>query len=289
MMLVGRGAPYQPQEGLRLIEAATARNDPAALQLSAVLSALGVGRPQNWTHAVGLVARAAELGDARAQGQIAILGDPARFEIGQWFGAAQATHRCEAPRILTISNFLPRRACDWIVARTRPKLEAARVKNPEQGGSTVERNRSNTGAGFSVLESDLILELANARVAAVGKLARGQQEPTNVLHYDPGQEFQPHFDFIDPAEAHFAEEVARTGQRVLTALIYLNDDFDGGETDFPRLNWRFKGQAGDAIVFWNTAANGALEPNSLHAGLPPTRGEKWIYSKWVRDRALPLV
>ena len=96
-------------------------------------------------------------------------------------------------------------------------------------------------------------------------------------------------DFIDPAEPHFTELVRQQGQRLVTALIYLNDGFEGGETDFPRLNWRFKGAAGDALIFWNVTASGALEKASLHAGLPPTRGEKWIYSKWVRDRAWPLI
>lgn len=289
MMLVGRGAPYAPDEGLRLIEAAAASNDPTALQLLAVLTVLGVGRKSNWSEAARLVARAAELGDERAHGQMALLGEPDGFDIVNWFEPSQATLCCETPRVMTITNFLPKAACDWIVARTRPRLEAARVHNPEAGGATVEYNRSNTGAGFSVLESDLILELANARVAATLQLPRVQQEPTNVLHYDPGQQFQAHFDYIDPAVPHFTEQVRQQGQRVATALIYLNDDFDGGETEFPRLNWRFKGAKGDALMFWNVAANGGLEEASLHAGLPPTRGEKWIYSKWVRDRPWPLV
>lgn len=289
MMLVGRGAPYEPKEGLRLVEAAAERNDTRALQLLAVLSALGAGRPYGWKEAVRLVARAAELGDAQAQGQMRLLGDPATFDIAQWFGPAEAQQVCGAPKILAITNFLPKAACDWIIARTRPRLAVARVNNPVTGGASIESNRSNTGAGFSVLDSDLILELANARVAATIQIARQQQEPTNVLHYDPGQQFEPHFDFIDPAEPHFTEQVRQQGQRVVTALIYLNDDFEGGETDFPRLNWRFKGKAGDALIFWNVAENGGLEQNALHAGLSPTSGEKWIYSKWVRDRPWPLV
>jgi len=289
LLLVGRGVPYQPQEGLRLIESAVAQNDPAALKLSAVLTALGVGRRSNWVDAVRLLQRAAEAGDADAQAQLVVLGNPSRFDASEWFEEVEGAQRFTTPRIFTVTNFLPKAACAWIIERSRSRLEVARVKNPEQGGATIEFNRSNTGTGYSVLDSDLVLELANARVAAATRLGRTQQEATNVLHYDPGQEFQPHFDFIDPNEPRFAHEVHVAGQRVLTALIYLNDDFEGGETEFPRLDWRFKGATGDALVFWNVAPNGALEQNSLHAGLPPTRGEKWIYSKWVRDRPLPLI
>ena len=289
LLLVGRGVPYQPQEGMRLIESAAAQNDPTALQLLAVLAALGVGRRQSWVDAVRLVERAAETGDAQAQAQLVVLGDPSRFDVEEWFGPVDGSQRFETPRVYTVTNFLPKAACAWIIDRSRSRLEAARVMNPEKGGATIEFNRSNTGTGFSVLDSDLVLELANARVAAASGLGRSQQEATNVLHYDPGQEFQPHFDFIDPAEPRLAHEVQQAGQRVLTALIYLNDDFEGGETDFPRLDWRFKGATGDALLFWNTSPTGALEQNSLHAGLPPTSGEKWIYSKWVRDRPLPLI
>jgi prolyl 4-hydroxylase len=72
-------------------------------------------------------------------------------------------------------------------------------------------------------------------------------------------------------------------------LIYLNDDYVGGETVFPRLGWAFKGQTGDALVFWNMSAAGEREMNSIHAGAPVTRGEKWLFSQWVRERPHPLL
>jgi prolyl 4-hydroxylase len=72
---------------------------------------------------------------------------------------------------------------------------------------------------------------------------------------------------------------------VATFLAYLNDGYVGGETDFPRAGLRFKGAAGDALMFANVDLQGRPEPLSLHAGLPPGSGEKWVLSQWIRDRA----
>jgi len=76
----------------------------------------------------------------------------------------------------------------------------------------------------------------------------------------------------------------RGGQRVATFLVYLNDGYEGGETSFPRLDYRFKGATGDALVFANVEPNGAPDPRTMHAGTPTTRGEKWLLSQWIRDR-----
>ena len=78
--------------------------------------------------------------------------------------------------------------------------------------------------------------------------------------------------------------MAEDGQRVLTALVYLNDDYEGGETDFPVLGAHWKGRKGEALLFWNVAPDGALDERTLHAGLPVTRGEKWMLSQWIRGR-----
>jgi hypothetical protein len=194
----------------------------------------------------------------------------------------------EAPRILTLERFLSPKACRWIVEAARPRLEAARVKNAERGGANTDVMRTNTGMGFSVLDSDLVLQLAHARIAAAIGVPVAHQEPTNILHYQPGQEYKPHFDFIDPGVAHFAQELQRVGQRTVTFLIYLNDDYEGGATAFPRLDWSFKGKTGDALAFWNVT-DGRPDPRTLHAGTPTADGVKWLFSKWVRNRPLPLV
>ena len=108
-------------------------------------------------------------------------------------------------------------------------------------------------------------------------------EIPSVLYYSVGQEFLPHFDIIiNPDSPDYDQKLAKGGERVLTLLLYLNDDYEGGETEFPVLGERWKGRKGEALFFWNVTPDGALDERTLHAGLPVTRGEKWILSQWIQ-------
>lgn len=282
-LIVGRAAPYDPKEGAGLVLAAARQGLPEALALMALLATLS----GDWPSATRLMKEAAARGHALARAQLALLEDPARFDAAAWQPPPAIRWLAESPRVGVLEGFLPQALCDWVVARARPKLEAARVKDPLRGGRVAEY-RSNSGAGFSLLDSDLVLQRVNARVAEAAGLPLGNQEPANVLHYQPGEEYLPHHDFITRSELNEAE-VRACGQRAVTVLVYLNDDYEAGETDFPELGLRFKARAGDALLFHNLTPEGEPDPRTLHAGRPPTRGEKWLYSKWIRQRPYPLL
>ena len=146
---------------------------------------------------------------------------------------------------------------------------------------------SNSAALFDIVRTDLVLLAIRARICAASGFPPQQLEETNVLHYAVGQRFTRHFDFLEPGVAGFAEEIATKGQRVATFLIYLNSAFEGAETDFPLLERRFRPPAGGALFFSNVDATGAPDRKTLHAGLAPVSGEKWLLSQWIRA-AVPL-
>lgn len=283
-LLVGRAAPFDPNEGARWIRAAADQGMPQALALMSTLATLG----GDWPAAVNFVKEAARLGDERAREQVELIGDPKRFAASDWDRPHEPQWRFQSPAVGVIEGFIPPAFCQWIIQRARPRLQSARVKDAVAGGAREVDYRSNSGAGFGLLDTDLVLQMVNARVADAIRIPLLHQEPTNVLHYKVGEEYRHHCDFITPSERH-AEELRIAGQRVATVLIYLNDDFDGGETEFPELDWRFKGKPGDALVFWNLSPDGQPDRRTLHAGLPPTRGEKWLYSKWVRANPYPFI
>lgn len=281
-LVVGRAAPFNPEEGAKWVSAAAQQGMPEALTLMSVLASMTGA----WTEAITFTKDAAARGDARAQQQISLLGDPKQFDAELWDGSIEPRWIHQSPRVGVIERFIPTAFCNWLIARAQPKLQVARLKDSGQGPHA--NYRTNSGAGFSLLESDLILQMINTRVADAIGVPVQNQEPTNVLNYQRGEEYKPHFDFITASDAN-ALELSSTGQRVATVLIYLNDGYEGGETAFPTLNWSYKGKPGDALVFWNVGENGEPDRRTLHAGAPVTRGEKWLYSKWVRANPYPLI
>lgn len=284
-LLVGRGVPASPRDGARLIAMSAMQGNTDALQLSGVLAAAGIGGAQNWDAAFEFVRRAAEKGDARAKGQLLLIGD----QLTDQLSIPRATQHFDAPRVLTFERFISPSICNWIIERAKPSLHAARVIHAQEGGRKVHSVRTNTGMGFSLIDTDLVMQLTQARIAAAIGTPMAHQEPTNILHYEPGQEYKPHYDFVDPGVAHFQQELMTVGQRTVTFLIYLNDDYEGGATTFPRLDWSFRGKTGDALAFWNLTPEGNPDARTLHAGTPTTGGVKWLFSKWVRDRPTRLL
>ena len=72
---------------------------------------------------------------------------------------------------------------------------------------------------------------------------------------------------------------------MVTALAYLNEVKEGGQTGFPKLNIEVKPKKGDCLVFHNTLRDSTdIHPYSLHAGKPVISGEKWAVNLWFRER-----
>jgi len=288
-MILGHIPVASVDEPMRWINAACAQRYPLAMLFQATLAALGVARAQSYDDAIKFVADAAATGDERANGQLATLGGARGFDPSYWLNPPPAQQHFAAPRMFTIEQFLSREVCAWHVLQAGERLQTAPVKDPASGKAAFSNWRTNSGCGFSSIEADLVLQMTNLRIAAALGLPVSHQEPSNILHYSIGQEYRPHYDFVrEEEEQAFTGELQRVGQRLATCLIYLNSDFSGGETEFPQLNWSYKGGTGNALIFWNISERGERERSSYHAGRPVTAGEKWIFSKWVRAKPHPL-
>ena len=102
-----------------------------------------------------------------------------------------------------------------------------------------------------------------------------------VVNYQKGGFFKPHYDACEGAKEFCHRMNGNIGPRYLTVLFYLNDNFDGGETVFPKINKTIKPKKGKAIIFKNVDDNGVVINQSLHGGEPILSGEKWIANKWI--------
>jgi prolyl 4-hydroxylase len=280
--LVGYGLPRNPALGVQRIIAAAEAGDPFGLHMAAIVDTGGVGTPRNLERAMGWLRKAAEAGEPRAARQLALLEAPGALA----FFATPIDRQRERddPRIEVILDFLPQWACDYVIQMSAPVLTRGKVVD-EAGGESVRGERTNTVMSFGLADSDVILELINWRIADAARIPGTHAEALGVLHYNPGERYAPHVDYI-PDTPENAEHLAQRGQRIRTLLVYLNDDFEGGATEFPRLEVAYKPPRGAALLFDSVNPDGSVNPMTLHTGAPPTRGEKWLISKWFRTKAL---
>ena len=109
-------------------------------------------------------------------------------------------------------------------------------------------------------------------------------EGIQILHYPVGGEYRPHFDYFPPRDPGSQTHLANGGQRVSTLVMYLNDVEQGGETNFPTLQLSVSPKKGAAAYFEYANSLNQVDPLSLHAGMPVLAGEKWIATKWMRQR-----
>lgn len=277
-----------------MVRQAAARGHPAAAAYTAVLSALGLGEPKNWKRAMHRLGVAAEMGSDLAQGQLRVLtgredlsGDwrqaAADLDLQPWGAPCELQPVSFDPQIATMSGLLPPAACRWLIARGAGRMTRAQVYNSD-GSAGAAGDRSNSSFDFATNELDLIVVLLQIRIANSLRLEVSRLEALQLLHYAPGESFAPHTDYLAPATPHLAEELERAGQRIATVLIYLNEDYQDGETDFPELMVRYRGKTGDGLMFSNVDGAARPDPRTLHAGLPPAGGDKWLATQWIRER-----
>lgn len=93
-------------------------------------------------------------------------------------------------------------------------------------------------------------------------------EPLPMMKYQPGDYFDWHTDLT----GGFAT------QRTATMIMYLNDDFEGGDTCFKYLDLRIRPQRGSALVYTYSQ-----EQPLWHRGEAVIAGTKYILNAFVRN------
>jgi prolyl 4-hydroxylase len=262
----------------QMFERAAQLGDDASKAAALALMGSGAGgHRRQWPQVLGRL-RASAAGDAAAATQISLLDAMNLDREGDPRSAPKVEELAPSPRVLRVSGFLTARECTYIVDTATPRLTPSVVVHPHTGKMMQDPIRTSLGAAFPFTAEDPVLHAINRRIARATGTRYEQGEPLQVLSYVPGQEYRLHSDALPPG----------ANQRILTLLVYLNNDFDGGETAFPDLGISHRGAAGDAIIFANVDAAGRPEARARHAGLPVRRGRKWLLSKWIRERPLDL-
>ncbi len=303
VLIGGKGQPANPAAAVGMLFAAVDSGSGAAAERLAVMLAVGVGQKADWAGAMNWLIKAADMGHLPAQEQIAVLaGAPDAKVEGSWADLARKidlkgllrapslTKLRDSPSIALIEGMLTPAMCRWLIHRGGGKLAPAMVGDYATGQWVRDPIRSGLAAGFGLADTDIVLVLTQKRLELASGLALHQQEAPHVLSYEVGQEYKAHFDFLLPDDPAFAHILQAMGQRVATCLTWLNDDYEGGETAFLKIDWTYRGKVGDSMLFLNVRTSDRKpDPMTLHAGTPVTRGRKWLLSQWVRDKVQPIV
>lgn len=186
-----------------------------------------------------------------------------------------------APRVVVFAGFLSDEECEALRQLAAPRLARSETVDNATGGSEVNEARTSAGMFFGRGETPLI-ERIEQRIAALLRWPVENGEGLQVLHYRPGAEYKPHYDYFDPAQPGSATILKRGGQRVGTLVMYLNTPEAGGGTTFPDVQLEVAPVRGHAVFFsYDRPHPGS---RSLHGGAPVIAGEKWVATKWLRER-----
>jgi len=92
-------------------------------------------------------------------------------------------------------------------------------------------------------------------------------EGFNLLKYQTGQEYKLHYDSSTGLGRH------------VSAILYLNDNYEGGFIEFPNFNIKIKPVTGMLMLFPSNFAYG-------HIAHPVVQGTKYALVTWLHDRPI---
>ena len=192
--------------------------------------------------------------------------------------------RARRPALAVLHGVLSPDECAEFIAAARGRLRPSTVVDPATGRDVVAAHRSSEGLFFLPAETPFVARIER-RLAELMNVPLAHGEGLQLLHYAPGAGSEPHYDFLSPTNDANAASLARSGQRVASLVMYLNDVERGGETVFPELGLAVVPRAGHAVHFEYANSRGQVDLHSVHAAAKVEAGEKWVLTKWVRERA----
>lgn len=236
------------------------------------LLASGIAGPRDWPQALSRL-RIEARAQAGRRNALAIVERMAIDEAGDPLSVPAGETLSTSPEVTLFPRLFTAAECDFLRGVAEPGY-APSIVNDSQGRQVRDPIRTSDGAAVSWLMEDPATHALTRRLAAISGTGAEQGEALQVLRYRPGQQYHPHLDFVRAAD----------NQRFLTALVYLNHDYRGGETVFPKAGVTVKGRKGDALLFRSALPDGGPDMMSEHASLPVTSGTKYLASRWIRER-----
>jgi prolyl 4-hydroxylase len=188
-----------------------------------------------------------------------------------------------SPDVKIFHNLLSREECKLLIQLYKDsKIQPASILEGESG-MLINHNAREAHLSMTVYDNPLMKPLVQKICRRIGIPIESLEYP-QIVEYRIGGQYRPHFDAFHKHIANFEETMNSGGNRKTTVVLYLNEEFKGGETEFPKLGITIVPKTGDGLYFTNLDEKGEILHNSLHAGLPVLDGVKYIMPLWFRQR-----
>lgn len=185
--------------------------------------------------------------------------------------------------IYTIDNFLSKEECQNIINMSKNNFVESTVIAGDNNKKTLNFNFRSSKTCYTPHLSNLNKEYLNTiddKICNEIGINNKFSESIQIQYYEKNNEFKLHRDYFFDKE-----NIEIQGQRTWTFMIYLNDVEHGGATYMKCINTRFQPKEGMALVWNNLNKDGTPNPLTLHSGEPVLSGEKYIITKWFREKS----
>jgi len=190
---------------------------------------------------------------------------------------------CESPSAWLLKDVLTDEECAHLIRLGQDKMKPSLTVDAETG-EHIQVDSRTSSLTFLVLRADPIVAAIEEKISDLVNIPVENGEGLQLLRYQIGQEYKPHFDAFDTKTPGGLKAAQKGGQRVATILLYLSDVEEGGETIFPEVNLKVPARKRQGLLFYSLYDDGTVDPKSLHGGAPVIKGEKWVATKWLRER-----
>jgi prolyl 4-hydroxylase len=172
--------------------------------------------------------------------------------------------------------------CDFVINESEKlgKYERSMIYNTQKKMSEVADMR--TSSSFED-ESNQFHEIRTKAYELIKQnlphITINHMEKAQIQRYEDSQFVGSHMDFFNV----YGKKV-NNNDKMATLIVYLNDNFEGGETLFNCLGIKVKPKKGSALFFQYNYSE-YINNISKHEGLPVMNGTKYIVTFWVREKA----
>jgi prolyl 4-hydroxylase len=179
-----------------------------------------------------------------------------------------------------IKDFINPSEATYLIKMIDQYAEKSMVVGRGLENNVISKERTSYTA--NLIANDPTIQSLHKKIAKYLGVSLNKGESLQGQRYEKGQYFRDHVDYFTNTD--YDKNCLSSGNRTFTFMLYLNDNYKGGYTNFKHLKKSIKPEACKGIV-WNNLQNGHPNEYMMHSGMEVLEGTKYIITSWWRENA----